>query len=587
MYTHKNRFSRMLVMLLALVMVVGTFSGCQKNDLQPLVTELELLAEETMEPTEETEPETSLPDETTEPTVFTEPTEAEEETTEPTEAEDKPHAHVYTTTVVAPTTSTQGYTLHTCKTCGYTYKDNYKDKLPTAGGNNNTGNNADANHTHSYTTTVTPATCTKKGYTTYTCKTCGYSYKANEKPALGHTEEKTVTKPTCTEKGYTTCKCTRCGYSYKTDEVPALGHAWKCWSETNYDGWEAYQNGTAEQHHLDRRDCLRCGKAEFQDLGLGHAPGKLIETVKPTCTKGGYELHECMGFLGNDVGAPQCAEILKTNEVPALGHDWGKWTVTTQPTQNSEGVETRTCSRCNEKETRKIDKLPTEPAKPEHEHKYEVTSTTPASCEKTGKSVYTCSCGASYEKEIPATGHSWGDWVRTQDPTQEAEGIDTRTCSKCNKTETRSVDKLPPETEPAEPEKPTVDYSDSVDVTDEVLEVINRHRADRGLDPLVAGGMVEYTKIRAAEQHILPGHDRPYGPGQDGDYDGSLRFECIGHNWFSAESVVTDGWMKSDAGHRRAIMCPTATKATVARNGNEWVLFIDEWKIWDYEEIWP
>lgn len=38
--------------------------------------------------------------------------------------------HNYKTTTVAPTKDSQGYDLHTCNKCGHSYKDNYKDKLP-------------------------------------------------------------------------------------------------------------------------------------------------------------------------------------------------------------------------------------------------------------------------------------------------------------------------------------------------------------------------------------------------------------------------------------------------------------------------
>ncbi|MBE6879792.1 MAG: hypothetical protein E7490_03010, partial [Ruminococcaceae bacterium] len=38
-------------------------------------------------------------------------------------------SHSYTDTVVAPTYAEQGYTLHDCKNCDYSYKDNYVDKL--------------------------------------------------------------------------------------------------------------------------------------------------------------------------------------------------------------------------------------------------------------------------------------------------------------------------------------------------------------------------------------------------------------------------------------------------------------------------
>ena len=41
-------------------------------------------------------------------------------------------------------------------------------------------------HTHHCVPAVVAATCTSGGYTVYTCE-CGYSYRANETPALGHT----------------------------------------------------------------------------------------------------------------------------------------------------------------------------------------------------------------------------------------------------------------------------------------------------------------------------------------------------------------------------------------------------------------
>lgn len=42
--------------------------------------------------------------------------------------ENKTHAHIYSTSVMAPTCSEQGYTLHTCS-CGDSFKDNYKNAL--------------------------------------------------------------------------------------------------------------------------------------------------------------------------------------------------------------------------------------------------------------------------------------------------------------------------------------------------------------------------------------------------------------------------------------------------------------------------
>jgi len=46
------------------------------------------------------------------------------------------------------------------------------------------------------------------------------------------------------------------------------------------------------------------------------------------------------------------------NNTPSHVHEWGDWIVTTPPTTTAEGVETRTCATCGEKETRPIAKLP-------------------------------------------------------------------------------------------------------------------------------------------------------------------------------------------------------------------------------------
>ena len=59
------------------------------------------------------------------------------------------------------------------------------------------------------------------------------------------------------------------------------------------------------------------------------------DTVTPaTCTEAGEKVWECS----------RCG-MKETKKIPALGHDWGDWTVTTPATCTNEGVETRTCKR--------------------------------------------------------------------------------------------------------------------------------------------------------------------------------------------------------------------------------------------------
>lgn len=90
----------------------------------------------------------------------------------------------------------------------------------------------------------------------------------------------------------------------------------------------------------------------------------------------------------------------------------------------------------------------TEPpeTEPPHVHSYSATSTVAPGCECDGYTVYECSCGSSYTDDyVSATGHSWGEWATTRDPTSSAEGEKARTCSGCGAVETASIEKLPAE----------------------------------------------------------------------------------------------------------------------------------------------
>ncbi len=65
---------------------------------------------------------------------------------------------------------------------------------------------------HDYVAVVTPPNCTEKGYTTYTCRNCGYSYRGNEVDELGHTwgEWKVIKEATTIETGIKERVCERC-----------------------------------------------------------------------------------------------------------------------------------------------------------------------------------------------------------------------------------------------------------------------------------------------------------------------------------------------------------------------------------------
>ena len=83
-----------------------------------------------------------------------------------------------------------------------------------------TSSKSDEVHKHSYVKKVVKPTCTKDGYTKYTCD-CGKTYKDKETEKLGHdyTEWKTTKKATTKSEGVKTRTCERCGIT-KNKNIP-------------------------------------------------------------------------------------------------------------------------------------------------------------------------------------------------------------------------------------------------------------------------------------------------------------------------------------------------------------------------------
>lgn len=183
------------------------------------------------------------------------------------------HEHKYTSVTTAPTCTEDGYTTYICG-CGDEYTD---DVIKALGHTEITVKGIEPTCTetglsdlvycskcaqtlkeqtieekldHTYSENVVKPTCTKKGYTKYTCE-CGSNYIDNYTSALGHTFKdgvcacgekdpdyippsggdththsytESITEPTCTEAGYTTYTCTECKHSYTDDAVDPLGH---------------------------------------------------------------------------------------------------------------------------------------------------------------------------------------------------------------------------------------------------------------------------------------------------------------------------------------------------------------------------
>ena len=75
----------------------------------------------------------------------------------------------------------------------------------------------------------------------------------------------------------------------------------------------------------------------------------------------------------------------------------------------------------------------------EHEHNY-TTKVTAPTCTEQGYTTYTCECGDSYVADyVPATGHTWGEWIETTPATCTTAGEETSTCANCGETKTNPI----------------------------------------------------------------------------------------------------------------------------------------------------
>ena len=303
--------------------------------------------------------------------------------------------YTYTDTVVSPTCTEQGYTLHTCnEDASKSYKDNYIDAL---------------GHDYGDGVVTTPATCTESGVKTYTCSRCGDT-TTEIINATGHqTEVQNAKEATCTEDGYTgDTVCTVCGETVAKGEViKATGHQTEVQNakeatctEDGYTGdtictvcGETVAKGEvikATGHNFVDGSCTICGE-EDPDYNPEPEYTYTDTVVPPTCTEKGYTLHTC-----NE----DASKSYKDNYIDALGHDYGDGVVTTPATCTENGVKTYTCSRCGDTTTEIISATG---------HKTEVQNAKPATCTEdgyTGDTVCTV-CGETVAKGeiIKATGH--------------------------------------------------------------------------------------------------------------------------------------------------------------------------------------
>lgn len=352
----------------------------------------------------------------------------------------------------APSCETMGYTGYYCKNPGCIYE--YRDFNKPAKGHN---------YDYSNGTVTQKQDCTHPEITTYLCTRCKDAKEIETKPSLGghKWQPGEITKaPTCTTAGEQQYTCIICNQT-KTEPVKATGHDW----QIN----KILSAATCTSNGIARYICKTCGYGENHTIyATGHKPeirnkkeatcsstgytgdtycsvcnkklrlGETIakkehtwvkqDNIPATCEKGEMEVEKCS----------VCGETKETQISDPLGHDYGEWKVTKEPTCTKYGTKKRICKRCNEYEIDVID--PTG-----HQHT-KIIDQKDATCEEKGYSgdLYCEDCRLIIQlgHDIAATGHTWDDGEITKEPTQTATGIKTYTCKTCHKTRTETIPML-------------------------------------------------------------------------------------------------------------------------------------------------
>lgn len=192
---------------------------------------------------------------------------------------------------------------------------------------------------------VKEPTCSEYGIMRFECEHCD-EYKDVKIEMVEHTLGEVITgkAPTCTEPGWTDYQeCVNCDYDTK-QPLPAAGHKYEA----------VKTNATCTTAGYTTYTCSVCGDTYTEDVKkpLGHAKYEVL-TKAPTCTEPGEITWYCW----------RCPEKIGGVDLPPLGHDYDS--VVTAPTCEDDGYTTHTCKTCGD--------------------------------------VYT-------DSTVPATGHEWSEW---------------------------------------------------------------------------------------------------------------------------------------------------------------------------------
>ena len=333
-----------------------------------------------------------------------------------------------------PTCTAEGVRTYTCTVCGETKTETI----------------AKIDHKYDSGSVTRQPTCTAEGVRTYTCTGCGQTKTESIAKVAHQYDGGTVTKePTCTDNGVKTFTCTGCGTA-KTESVSKLGH--------NFVNGYCTRCGTLDPSYTFTTSVVKVGTAS---VSAGETVTIPVSLTSNTGIAGFTFLVRCQD--GVELTEIKAGEILNTG-VFESNVATGKVTWFNAKNITGNGTLLYLTVRAGSKggrfavsiglegnvATNFVDEHGT--AKPvtfsdgslvveAHTHSYTTTTVLPT-CTDKGYTLHTCSCGNTYrDEEVAALGHDWTAWRVIVAATVLQDGTEERNCTRCEKTETRTIPK--------------------------------------------------------------------------------------------------------------------------------------------------
>ena len=299
--------------------------------------------------------------------------------------------------------------------------------------------------------------------------------------------------------------------------------------------------------------------------------GRVIK--EPSCKEEGEILYTCSVCKGTKVEA-----LAKTDN-----HQWGEWTTITKPTCSTKGKEIRTCKVCSKTEERDIPTIP---------HTIVKEADKAATCTENGYEgrEYCSVCNTTIKERtiIPATGHQWGAWRTTLAKTCTTDGKEVRECSKCSKTEERTIPATGHTLKKEEGVVATCTKDGHEGNT--VCEVCGETLKEGKVIPKLGH---DWSNENGKCTRCGESHEHSFGEGttikeltctQDGEIDykcskcGYIKKEitkATGHEWGEWKTTLAQTCTTDGKEERTCSKCSEKEERTLKATGHEW----GEWKI--------